>query len=108
MPPNQLKVITFFTPGTVAMRCRCDTGRVNPNDTACRVTRRSGLDLSLLLVNSVRIVASVIIRNRETTRLEMVSNVRRLLRRMFFRMSLLNFIATPFERLPDRYLLVER
>jgi hypothetical protein len=53
---------------------------------------RSGLDSALPRSNSVRIVASVIIKNNETTRLEIVSRVRRLLRRIFFRTSFANFI----------------
>src|SRR5512132_3387918 len=77
------------------MRCCWATGNVNPSDTACLVTRRRGLDFSLPSVNSVRIVARVMIRNNETTRLEIVSNVRRLLRRMFFKINLLNFIRVP-------------
>ena len=46
-------------------------------------------------VNSVRIVARLMIRNSETTRLEIVSKVRRLFRRMFLKISLLNFIDFP-------------
>ncbi len=52
----------------------------------------SGLASALALEDSVNIVASVMIKNRETTILEAVSNVRRLLRRIFLKMSLLNFI----------------
>jgi hypothetical protein len=62
------------------------------------VIKRSGFELSSL-VNSVRIVASVIIKNNETTRLERVKRVRRLLRRIFLRMSLLNFIERPLSYL---------
>src|SRR5438876_7887586 len=69
------------------------SGKVS--DTACRVTRRRGFASSLPRANSVNIVPSAIIKNKETTRLEMVSNVRRLLRRIFFKISLLNFIAAP-------------
>src|SRR6267142_4896685 len=93
MPPNQLKGITLLTPGTVAIRCRWATGKVNPSETACLVTRRSGFDASLPRLNSVRIVARVMIRNNETTRLEIESKVRRLLRRMFFRTNLAHFIS---------------
>src|SRR5258705_2192454 len=84
--------MTLLTPGTVAIRCCCDTGSVTHNETACRVTSLRGFASSLPRVNSVKIVARVIIRNNETTRLEIVSSVRRLLRRMFFKTSLLNFI----------------
>jgi hypothetical protein len=72
-----------------------DLGKVKASDTLCLVTRRSGFDFSLPLFISVRIVANVIIRNKETTRLEIVSRVRRLLRRIFLRISLEYFIAAP-------------
>src|ERR1700716_4200467 len=99
MPPNQLNGITCFTPGKAAIRCCWAAGSGKTSETECRVIMRSGFECSLPRDNSVRIVASVIIKNRETTRLEIVSRVRRLLRRIFFRISLLNFMAPPGLRL---------
>src|SRR5687768_14750949 len=95
MPPNQVNGITALTPCTVCMRWRSLIGRRNASDTECRDSNREGLLSSLPRSNSVRIVARLMIRNSETTRLETVSRVRRLLRRTFFNMSLANLINAP-------------
>src|SRR5215217_2537108 len=92
MPPNQLKAIASFTPGTVLIFCRWAIGMTKPSETAWRDTSRSGLASSVPRSNSVRIVARLMIRKSETTRLEMVSSVRRLFRRMFLKISFAYFI----------------
>jgi hypothetical protein len=58
-------------------------------------------------VNSVRIVASVIIRNSDTTMLDIDSSVRLLLRRTFFRISLANFIIAPCSLVRDAHGLIK-
>src|SRR5215467_6153995 len=99
MPPNQLNGITSLTPGTVFIFCMCAIGITKPSETAWRETSRNGLDWSLPRSNSVRIVAKLMIRKSETTRLEIVSTVRLLFRRMFLKINLANFIAVhPFLR----------
>src|SRR5688500_1266983 len=89
--------MTLLTPGTVAMRCWWAEGKGKVSETECRVQSRSGLASELPLVDSVKTVASVMIKNKDTTILEPVSSVRRLLRRIFLKMNLLNFM--------ERYLL---
>src|SRR5215213_8513137 len=91
MPPNQLNGIASFTPGTVLIFWRWAIGMTKPSETAWRDTSRSGLDSSVPRSNSVRIVARLMIRNNETTRLEIVSRVRRLFRRMFLKISFAYF-----------------
>src|ERR1051325_61086 len=99
MPPNQLNGITSLTPGTVFIFCMCAIGMTNPSERAGRETRRKGLDSSPPRSNSVRIVAKLMMRKSETTRLEIVSRVRLLFRRMFLKINLANFIAIhPFLR----------
>jgi len=68
-------------------------GIVNPSETECLAINLKGLALSEFLSNSVSTVASVIIKKSDTTRLEIVSRVRLLFRRMFFRTSFANFIC---------------
>src|SRR6476619_7373641 len=103
MPPNQLKGVTSFTPGTALILSRWAIGKVNVSETAWRATSRTGLDCSVPRSNSVRIVAKLMIRKSETTRLEMVSRVRLLFRRMFLKINLANFIAIhPFLRTGGR------
>lgn len=82
------------------MRCICEEGSTNASETACRDTRRRGFDSWLPRVNSVKMVASVISKNNETTRLETVNSVRRLFRKMFFRISFVNFIDAPILEVP--------
>src|SRR3569832_2898707 len=65
-----------------------------PSETACRDLCRSGLASSVPRSNSVRIVARLMIRNSEPTRLEIVSSVRRLFRRMFLKISFAYFIRS--------------
>src|SRR5678815_2103451 len=65
----------------------------NPSETAWRDTSRSGLASLVPRSNSVRIVARLMIRKSETTRLEIVSSVRRLFRRMFLKISFAYFIV---------------
>src|ERR1041384_2844415 len=93
MPPNQLNGITSLTPGTVFIFCMCAIGMTKPSETAWRETSRKGLDSLPPRSNSVRIVAKLIIRKSETTRLEIVSRVRLLFRRMFLKINLANFMA---------------
>ncbi len=94
MPPNHVKGIAAFTPFTVWMRWRSAIGNRNASDTEWRLIKREGLLSWLPRSSSVRIVARLTIRNSETTRLDKVSRVRRLLRRTFFKMSFANFIRS--------------
>src|SRR5215213_31596 len=94
MPPNQLNGIASFTPGTVLIFWRWAIGITNPRDTACRDTSRSGLASSVPRSNSVKMVARLMIRKSETTRLEIVSSVRLLFRRMFLKTSFAYFIRS--------------
>src|SRR5829696_2386513 len=94
MPPNQLNGIASLTPGTALIFCRCAIGRTKVSETAWRDTSRKGLASSLPRSNSVRTVAKHMIRNSETTRLEIVSRVRLLFRRMFLKISFAYFISS--------------
>src|SRR5215211_2038596 len=73
-------------------------GITNPRETAWRDTSRKGLASSVPRSNSVRIVAKLMIRKSETTRLEIVSRVRRLFRRTFLKISFAYFICVHLRR----------
>jgi hypothetical protein len=81
------------------MRGTYADGSENVSETAWRDTSLSGFADALNRVSSVSTVASVIMRNSDTARLETVSSVRRLLRRTFLSMSFVNRIA-PFPEPP--------
>src|SRR5678815_6135438 len=75
----------------------------NPRETAWRDTSRNGLASSVPRSNSVRIVARLMIRKSDTTRLEIVSSVRRLFRRMFLKISFAYFIRHSPAFVYERY-----
>src|SRR5438270_8596903 len=100
-PPNQLVAVIRFTPGTEAMRCSYEIGRLKTNETFWRVTSREALALRKFQVTAATKVCSVQNRKMQTAMANTVLLVRIQLRRRCFRMKGANFITRSALPSPD-------